>query len=75
MSLAVHMVLQTYQSDNRTLSSELCRAEERSYKAVDEFVFWVDHRIIIWNLFSLLGRRQSSLVHPHRENSKYHCFL
>lgn len=46
--------LKTHQSDDGALSSELCRAEERSYEAVDEFVFRVDHRVVIWNLFSLL---------------------
>lgn len=43
-----------YQSNDGALGRELRRAEERPDEAVDEFVFGINHRIIIWNLFSLL---------------------
>lgn len=43
----------SYQSDDGALSSELCRAEERPDEAVDEFVLWVDDRVVVWNLLPL----------------------
>lgn len=45
--------MSSYQSHDCTLSSELCRAEERPDEAVDEFVLRVDDCIVIWNFFSL----------------------
>lgn len=43
----------SYQSDDGALSSELCRAEERPDEAVDEFVLWVDNRVVVRNLLPL----------------------
>lgn len=43
----------SYQSDDGALSSELCRAEERPDEAVDEFVLWVDDRVVVRNLLPL----------------------
>lgn len=45
--------MSSYQSDDGALSSELCRAEERPDEAVDEFVLWVDDRVVVWNLLPL----------------------
>lgn len=61
----------TNQSDDGAFGSELCRGEECSYEAVDEFVFGVYNRIIIWNLFSLLRKEWWSSVQHRGTNDHY----
>lgn len=54
----------TYQSNDGTFCGELCSAEERPDKTVDQFVFWVYAGIVIWHWFSLNGSNRS---HTHTQ--------
>lgn len=52
----------TDQGDDGTLRSQLGRAEEHPDEAVDEFMLWVHHGVVIRNLFSLDIQGKSSLI-------------
>lgn len=55
----------TDQSDDGTLRSELGRTEKHPDEAVDEFMLWVHHGVVIRNLFSLDIQGKSSLINQH----------